>query len=57
MLVHFEVRDGRLCRWSQRGCGQARAAPRLTATPAGWAAFARRNAELAARLTAVQGGT
>jgi excinuclease ABC subunit C len=50
MLVRFAVRAGRLCEWSQRRCGQGRAGPRLAATPAGWAGFARRNAELAAAL-------
>jgi excinuclease ABC subunit C len=51
LLVHFGVRGGRLCLWSQRRCGQARAQVHLAATPAGWAGFARRNAELAAALT------
>jgi excinuclease ABC subunit C len=50
VLVRFGIRGGRLCRWSQRSCGQARAAPQLAATPAGWTGFARRNAELAAAI-------
>lgn len=51
VLVHFAVRGGRLREWSQRRCGENRAGPRLAATPAGWAGFARRNAELAAGLS------
>jgi excinuclease ABC subunit C len=48
------VRAGRLCQWSQRPCPQRAAAePALAATPAGWAAFATRNAELAATLTRI----
>jgi excinuclease ABC subunit C len=50
VLVHFAVRGGRLREWSQRRCGRDRADPRLAATPACWAGFARRNAELAAGL-------
>jgi excinuclease ABC subunit C len=54
VLVHFGVRAGRLCQWSQRPCPQrAVAEPGLAATPADWAAFATRNAELAATLTSV----
>ena len=50
-LVHFGVRGGRLCHWSQRACpDQATAAGPLAATPPGWAEFAVRNAELAAQL-------
>ena len=50
VLVRFGVRGGRLCHWSQRACTQSRAASRLAVTPAGWAGFAGRNAELAAAL-------
>jgi excinuclease ABC subunit C len=50
ILVGFEVRAGRLCTWTQRACGSAGARRRLAATPAGWADFARRSAELAAGL-------
>jgi excinuclease ABC subunit C len=50
VLVRFGVRGGRLCEWSQRRCSRPRAAPRLAATPAAWAEFARSNAELAAAL-------
>jgi hypothetical protein len=49
-LVRFGIRDGRLCQWSQRTCGQSSAMPQLAATPAGWRGFAQRNAELAAAL-------
>jgi excinuclease ABC subunit C len=49
-LVHFGVRGGRLCQWSQRDCPKAAAAGPLAATPPGWAEFAARNADLAARL-------
>jgi len=50
LLLHFEVRDGRLCSWRQRPCSESAARPRLAATPAAWSEFSRRNAELAARL-------
>ena len=50
VLVTFAVVGGRVCRWSQRRCAEAVAAPRLAATPAGWRPFAQRNAELAADL-------
>jgi excinuclease ABC subunit C len=50
VLVRFGVRGGRLCHWSQRACTRSRAAARLAVTPAGWAGFAGRNAELAAAL-------
>jgi excinuclease ABC subunit C len=52
VLVGFRVRGGRLCAWTQRACAEAPARARVAATPAAWAAFAQRNAELAARLTA-----
>ena len=44
-LVSFAVRAGRVRAWSQRRCAQPPPEP-----PAAWAGFARRNAELAARL-------
>jgi excinuclease ABC subunit C len=50
VLVRFQVRAGRLRRWAQRACGQASARRYLAETPAAWADFAGRNAELAARL-------
>jgi len=50
LLIRLTVRGGRLCEWSQRACGEAAARPRLRETPGDWAEFARRNAELAARL-------
>ena len=50
VLVWFEIRDGRMRGWRQRPCGAAAARRHLTGTPPGWARFARRNAELAARL-------
>jgi excinuclease ABC subunit C len=49
-LVHFGVRGGRLCQWSQRDCPRGAAAQQLAATPSGWAEFATRNAMLAATL-------
>ena len=55
MLVRFGVRGGRLCHWSQRACTRSRAASRLAVTPAGWAGFAGRNAELAAALSGAAG--
>ena len=59
MLVRFEVRRGRLRGWTQRACGAATAWRHLARVPAGapagacapaWSDFARRTAELAARL-------
>jgi len=56
VLVCFAIRGGRLCGWSQRACGAAAARRHLAETPGpgprapAWADFARRSAELAARL-------
>jgi excinuclease ABC subunit C len=50
VLVTFEIRGGRLCGWRQRDCGAEGARRHLDQTPAEWAGFARRSAELAARL-------
>lgn len=50
LLVSFEVRDGRLDRWQQTAADEARAAPRVAATPEAWRAFAHEAAELAERL-------
>jgi excinuclease ABC subunit C len=50
-LVSFAIRGGRMTGWTQRACGHTSARRHLEATPADWAPFARRNAELAARLT------
>jgi len=58
VLVSLTVRNGRLGEWRQRPCAEATAAGLLAATPPAWAPFARRNAELAARLagpTAIPG--
>jgi hypothetical protein len=52
--VCFGIRGGRLAKWSQRRCSKADAAPQLAATPAPWAGFAQRTAELAAALTRPQ---
>ena len=49
-LVRFTVRGGRLTGWSRRACDEASARRHLGETPGEWAAFARRNAELAAQL-------
>jgi len=49
-LVQFAVRGGRLTGWTQRACGEASSRRHLGETPGEWAGFARRNAELAARL-------
>jgi excinuclease ABC subunit C len=54
VLVCFAVRGGRLSGWTQGACDADAARSRLAATPAPWAGFARRNAELAARLAAGQ---
>lgn len=50
VLVRFEMRAGRLIGWRRRPCSESRARPKVAATPPEWSAFARRNAELAARL-------
>jgi excinuclease ABC subunit C len=51
ILVHFQIRAGRLCTWRQRpGAGPA-AQRRISINPTHWQEFARRNAELAARLS------
>jgi len=50
VLVCFEIRGGRMSGWRQRPCGAAAARRHLAETPPGWADFARRSAELAARL-------
>lgn len=50
VLVHFGIRAGRMSAWTQRAASAATARDRLAATPVAWQAFARRNAELAARL-------
>jgi excinuclease ABC subunit C len=47
VLVRFAVRGGRLCEWSQRRTPKAPQSP----PPASWAAFAQRNAALAAALS------
>jgi excinuclease ABC subunit C len=51
VLISFAIRTGRLTGWTQRACGAATARRHLEQTPPGWAPFAQRNAELAARLT------
>ena len=50
VLVSFEMRLGRVCSWQQRRCSEAHARRQVENTPAGYADFGRRNAELAARL-------
>jgi len=49
-LVRFEIRAGRLTGWTQRRCAEPTARRHLRLTPPEWAAFAQRNAALAARL-------
>lgn len=55
-LARFEIRAGRLAGWTLRSCGAAAARRHLAATPPEWAAFAQRNAELAARLSGLSAG-
>lgn len=50
VLVHFQVRAGRMCTWTQRAMSEATARVRVASTPPLWQLFAQRNAELAARL-------
>jgi excinuclease ABC subunit C len=53
VLVRLRFRGGRLRGWEQERC--TRSSPG-TRAPAGWTSFLRRNAELAARLTALPVG-
>ena len=55
-LARFEIRAGRLAGWTLRSCGAAAARRHLAATKPEWAAFAQRNAELAARLSGLSEG-
>jgi excinuclease ABC subunit C len=50
VLVRFEMRGGRLAGWTARARQRDDVRDALAATPDGWAEFAHRNAELAARL-------
>ena len=50
VLVSLAVEAGRVRTWRQRPCGRAVGDPLVAATPAAWAPFAQRNAELAAQL-------
>jgi len=50
VLVCFEIRGGRVSGWRQRPCPPAAARRYLDRSAPGWAAFAQRSAELAARL-------
>ncbi|HEX6681494.1 MAG TPA: GIY-YIG nuclease family protein [Candidatus Limnocylindrales bacterium] len=53
LLVHFEIRQGRLCGWKQRACEPDAARRFLDRTPVTWRAFAARSAHLARLLTPV----
>jgi excinuclease ABC subunit C len=57
VLVRFEIRAGRMRGWRQQPCGAAAARRYLEQSPPGWAAFALRNAALAARLRPCRPGT
>ena len=50
VLVSFEIRAGRLCRWRQRRCQEASARPHVAATPDAYRDFADRNAAVTARV-------
>jgi excinuclease ABC subunit C len=52
VLVGFEIRDGRMCGWTQRACTSAAARPLLRRSAGRWQPFADRAAQLAARLAA-----
>jgi excinuclease UvrABC nuclease subunit len=56
VLVCFEIRGGRMSGWRQRPCEAAAARRYLAGSPAAWADFARRNADLAARLRSPRAG-
>jgi excinuclease ABC subunit C len=51
VLVSLEMHRGRVCVWKQRMCPEASARRHIENTPRSYADFARRNAELAARLS------
>jgi excinuclease ABC subunit C len=51
LLVHFEVRQGRLRTWTQHECEAAAAQRFLARTPDAWRTFAARSAILACRLS------
>ncbi|TDD06573.1 hypothetical protein E1294_48825 [Nonomuraea diastatica] len=53
LAVTFSIRGGRLNRWDQHECSRSAVAQASAATPPEWAAFAQRNAELAAALIRV----
>jgi excinuclease ABC subunit C len=55
LLVHFEMRQGRLRTWRQRACGAVAAQGFVDRTPEGWRPFAARSAELALRLSEATG--
>jgi excinuclease ABC subunit C len=57
VLVCFEIRGGRMSGWRQRSCAATAARRYLDQSPPAWAPFARRNAELAARLRSGSPGT
>jgi excinuclease UvrABC nuclease subunit len=56
VLVGFEIRGGRMSGWRQRPCPPAAARRYLEQSAPGWAPFALRAAELAARLRSPQAG-
>jgi excinuclease ABC subunit C len=55
VLVTFDISGGRICGWQQQAATEPAAASLLAATPSQWREFVQRNADLAARLTAVSG--
>ena len=50
LLVHYAVRGGRLCAWSQRPSSRSHAMRKVETTPMAWTEFTQRNADLAAAL-------
>jgi excinuclease ABC subunit C len=50
VLLLLQIRDGRLCAWSQRVCSRAGAQRSVAATPPAWVEFGERSARLAAEL-------
>lgn len=50
ILLHFGIRGGRLCRWTQRECDHSSAREHVSRCPPDWLDFAQRNAQLATRL-------
>jgi excinuclease ABC subunit C len=56
ILVSLHIRQGRVRSWTQQPCEEPAAKAKVDTTPDEWRHFARRNAELAARLVEAASG-